>query len=105
MQVSLNDEIFFAERHQEAEAIRDKVHHQVILLTKMGFDRCDANSLCQLSLAGNRDPHSRLPCLPPSLRPSWVGSRKSIVVKVRVGRRRRKRRVSDAQEETCHKTL
>ena len=28
MQVSLNDEIFFAERHQEAEAIRDKVHQK-----------------------------------------------------------------------------
>ena len=28
-QVSLNDEIFFAERHQEAEAIRDKVHHLI----------------------------------------------------------------------------
>ena len=29
MQVSLNDEIFFAERHQEAEAIRDKVHQKL----------------------------------------------------------------------------
>ena len=35
MQVSLNDEIFFAERHQEAEAIRDKVHQKL----QIQFDR------------------------------------------------------------------
>ena len=106
MQVSLNDEIFFAERHQEAEAIRDKVHQKPQIQFDQNYfiKRCDGNSLCRLSPAENRDPHSRLPCLPPRLRLSLAGSRKSTEVKAREGLQRRKGRGSDGQEGTCHKT-